>query len=260
MIVIPVKLYRATESKDLSFHLLHAGCGSRLRQLRWCPVHEREVPSDEVVRGYEFAKGRHVVLDDEDFAALPVPSKHTIALAAFVEAGEIDPVYYERSYYLEPDEAGLKPYALLYRAILDKGLVALGKIALQSRESLCALRPVDGAMMLETLYYPDEIRVDRPAQLPDVLVSPKELGMAESLIDLLREPFEPEKYQDEYRRALGELIAAKLEGQEIAPSPEAPTAEPIDLMAALRASVERVQREKAPAPTTTASKRRRKAG
>ena len=140
MVSIPVKLYGATESKDISFHLLHATCGTRLKQVRWCPTDEVEVPWSETVRGYEYAKGEYVTLTDEDFEKLPLPSRHTIDLTAFVKAAEIDPVYYERSYYLAPDERAEKPYALLLQALEKKGLTALATITIRKKEQLCAIR------------------------------------------------------------------------------------------------------------------------
>jgi DNA end-binding protein Ku len=240
LVSIPVKLYSATESKDIAFRQIHNDdCQSRIRQLRWCPVHEREVPYDEIVRGYEYTKDRYVILDDEDFDKLPLPSKHTINLDAFVEAEEIDPIYFERSYYLEPDEAGAKPFALLMRALQEKGLVAIAKIAIRNKEQLCALRPQEGALTLETMYLADEIR-EAPVEVDwrDQKVSAPELKMAETLIEMLHKPFEPEEYHDDYRAALRELIDAKLEGvtlEEVAPG-EPPKV--VDLMAALRASVE----------------------
>src|SRR3970282_1179651 len=141
-------------------------------------------------------------------------SKRTIELAAFVKAEEIDPVYYEKSYYLEPDEVGIKPFALLMKALKEKSLTAVAKIAVRNKERLCALRPMDGTLMLETLYYPDEIRVERGTEVPEVQVSDRELEMASTLIDLLADAFEPEKHEDEYREALMGIIGAKLRGEE----------------------------------------------
>jgi DNA end-binding protein Ku len=244
MVSIPVKLFTATDSKDISFHLLHRECNSRLKQLRWCPVCDREVEWGETVRGYEWAKEQHVIMTDEDFDKLPLPSKRTIELSAFVKAEEIDPVYYEKSYYLEPDELGIKPFALLMKALREKGLTAVAKIAVRNKERLCALRPMDGTLMLETLYYPDEIRVERGVELPEVQVSDRELEMASTLIDLLADSFEPEKYQDEYRRALMEIIEAKLQGEEFVEAPVAAPANVTDLMAALKASVEAAKKRR----------------
>lgn len=244
MVSIPVKLYAATDSKDLSLHLLHQECNSRLRQLRWCSVCQREVEWDEVVRGYEYTKDQYVVLTDEDFEKLPLPSKHTIELSAFVKAEEIDPVFYEKSYYLEPDEVGVKPFALLMRALKERQLAAVGKVAIRNKERLCALRPLDGALVLETLFYPDEVRVEKGAGAPVVEVSERELAMAYTLIDLLSEPFRPEEYRDQYREALMEVIEAKLQGQEVVEAAAPPAAKVIDLMAALKASVEAAKKRK----------------
>lgn len=244
MVAIPVKLYTATESKDISFHQLHKDCNSRLKQLRWCPVHEQAVEYDDVVRGYEFTKGQHVVLTDEDFERLPLPSKHTIEISAFVKAEDIDPLFYERSYYVEPEETGLKPYALFARALTSRGLTALAKIALRNRERLCSVRPQEEVLVLSTLLYADEVRAENRPQVPEVLVSDKELEIAYTLLDVLSDDFHPENFHDDYRAALMEVIEAKLQGQEIAelPAPAAPRV--VDLMEALRASVDQARKQK----------------
>ena len=244
MVSIPVKLFGATESKDISFNLLHSTCGTRVKQVRWCPTDEVEVPWNETVRGYEYAKDQYVTLTDEDFEKLPLPSKHTIDINAFVKEDEIDPVYYEKSYHLAPDERGEKPYALLIKTLEKKGLTAIATITIRKKEQLCALRPRDGVLMLETLYYPDEIR-DRPEMdLDKTKVTERELEMAFTLIDLLRKPFEPEEYKDHYREALSQLIEAKLEGREVVTSPAAREAKVIDLADALRQSVEAAKKSK----------------
>lgn len=259
MVSIPVKLFTATESKDISFHLLHRECNSRLKQQRWCPVCEREVEWGEVVRGYEYARDQHVIMSEEDFDKLPLPSKHTVELSAFVKAEEIDPIFYEKTYYLEPDETGLKPFALLMRALREKGLTAVAKIAIRNKEQLCALRPKNGTLILETLFYPDEVRVQAESEQPEVKVTDRELDMAFALIDLLSEPFAPEKYQDEYREALMQVIEAKLQGQEIVEAPAAPVAKITDLVTALKASVEAAKKRKREEEAEEAGPRRRRA-
>src|SRR5215210_2091919 len=181
MVSIPVKLFGATESRDISFNLLHSTCGTRLQQKRWCPTDEVEVPWSETVRGYEYSKGQYIILTEEDFERLPLPSKHTIDLSAFVQEQEIDPVFYERSYYLEPGERAEKPYALLLRALEKKGLTAVASITIRKKEQLCALRPHQGTIMLETLYYPDEVRQERGVDLNSVKLSDRELEMAFTL-------------------------------------------------------------------------------
>jgi DNA end-binding protein Ku len=254
MVSIPVKLFGATESKDISFNLLHSTCGSRLKQVRWCPTDEVEVPWNETARGYEYAKGQYVVLTDEDFEKLPLPSKHTIDISAFVAEAEIDPVFYEKSYYLAPDERAEKPYALLFQALEEKKLAAVAAITIRKKEQLCVLRPQAGVMMMETLYYPDEIRAQPEADVKLAKVSDRELQMAFTLIDLLRKPFDPTEYKDHYREALEQLIEAKLEGKEVVTSPAAAETKVIDLADALRKSVEAAR--KSAKPAKAASRRR----
>jgi DNA end-binding protein Ku len=253
MISIPVKLFGATESKDVAFNTLHVECKSRLKQKRWCPVHDREVTADEVTRAFEYVKDQYVEVTDDDLEKLPVPSRHTIELTSFVKQEEIDPVYFERTYYLEPEQVGLKPYALLMRALKTKDVSAVAKIALRNRESLCVLRPSEhGVLMLETLYYPDEIRTQDLPSSPEVLVSQPELNMALSLVEMLQEPFEPKKYSDDYRTALLDLIEAKRNGQEIVAPPETPMPQTVDLMAALKASLEAAKKGKPAAAAASA--------
>jgi DNA end-binding protein Ku len=256
MVSIPVKLFGATESKDISFNLLHATCGSRLQQRRWCPTDEVDVPWNETARGYEYAKGQYVMLTDEDFERLPLPSKHTIDLSAFVDEKEIDPVYYERSYYLEPGERADKPYALLLKALEKKGLTAIATITIRKKEQLCAIRAHEGTIMLETLYYPDEIRMERGMDLGNVKVSDRELEMAFTLIDIFRKPFDPGEYHDHYREALAELIEAKLEGKQVVKAPAARETRVLDLADALKRSVEAAKKEAAkPKPPARARTR-----
>lgn len=254
MVTIPVKLYGATESKDIAFNLLHATCGTRLKQMRWCPTDEVEVPWNETARGYEYAKGQYVVLTEEDFEKLPLPSKHTIDLSAFVAESEIDPVFYERSYYLAPDERAEKPYALLFQALEEKKLAAVATITIRKKEQLCVLRPQAGVLMLETLYYPDEIRAQPEVEITTAKVSGRELEMAFTLIDLLRKPFDPAEYKDNYREALEKVIEAKLEGRDVVTSPAARETKVIDLADALRKSVEAAK--KGAKPKAAASRRR----
>ncbi len=256
MISIPVKLFGATESKDLAFNNLHKECKSRLKQKRWCPVDDREVFMDEIVKAYEYSKDSYVEITDEDLEALPLPSKHTIELTSFVQQVEIDPVYFERTYYLEPEQVGAKPYALLLRALKTKQVSAVAKIALRNKESLCVIRARENnVLMLETLYYPDEVRTaDLPAT-PEVMVSQPELAMALSLVEMLQEPFDPNQYSDNYRMALLDVIEAKRNGQEIVAQPEAPLPQTVDLMAALKASLEAAKKSKGGAePTPIAPK------
>jgi DNA end-binding protein Ku len=244
MVSIPVRLYPATQDKDVSFHLLHRPDQSRIKFKRWCAAEDREVDADELVRAYEVSKDQYVEITDEDLEKLPLPAKHTIELSAFVTSEAIDPMYYEMSYYLEPEETGLKPYALLMKVLEQKGVVGVATIAIRNKESLCALRPTDSSLVLETLHYPDEIR-PHELSVPDVLVNERELAVAGTLVDALKEPFDPSKYHDHYREALLELIASKTQGREVVVPEGQPAAAPVtDLMAALRASIEAAQQRK----------------
>jgi DNA end-binding protein Ku len=265
MVTIPVKLFGATESKDIRFSLVHATCGTKLQQKRWCPTEEVEVPWAETARGFEYAKGQYVTLTDEDFEQLPLPSTHTIDLSAFVEEREIDPVFYERSYYLEPGERAEKPYALLLKALEEKKLSAMASITIRKKEQLCVLRPHQGTIMLETLFYPDEIRHERGVDLGRVKVSEREMEMAFTLIELLKKPFDPSEYSDHYREALAQLIEAKLDGKQPASAAPARETRVFDLAEALKRSVEQAKKGKPKAPARararpTRTRRARKVG
>lgn len=257
MVSIPVKLHTATRSKDISFNLLHASCGTRVQQKRWCPYHEEEVPWGEIVRGYEYTKGEYVTLTDEDFEQLPLPSRHAIEISAFVAAPEIDPVYYEKSYYLAPGERGEKPYALLLRALGDKELVAIATITIRKKEQLCALRPHEGTIMLDTLYYADEVAAQPQVDADGTELSKQELTMAHRLVELLQKPFAPEEYQDRYRDALAGVIEAKLEGKEVVTAPPPAETKVIDLAEALARSVAAAKKTKPSKPKREAPARRR---
>lgn len=248
MVSIPVKLFTATESRDISFKQLHADDHSPIRQVKRCAADGQELSADEIVRGYEYGKDKFIVITDEDMESLPVPSKQTIELTAFVRGEEIDPLYFEKGYYIEPEEIGKKPFALLTRALTERKLLAIGKLAIRTKERLCAIRPRDGGMVLETLYFADEVREpENPAA--KVEVSEAEMKIANALIDLLEEEFDPAKYQDSYREALMNVITAKLEGHEVVHAPAVAAAPPaVDLMAALRASVEAAQARKGGEP------------
>jgi len=250
MVSIPVGLTTAVQEKDVHFHQVHGVCGSRIRYQKFCPVCDRVVTDEELKKGYEVAKGRYVLMEAEDFEGLPVPSQHAIEVAAFVKAEEIDPIYYDRSYYVEPEAMGRKPFSLLMRALKEKGVNALAKIALRSKESLCVLRPMDGVLVLETLYYPEEIRKPSEKASPEESSGEsKEFKMALSLIDLLSEEFDPAKYEDEYRKALLHRIEEKAEGHQVEQPPtEAPESNVIDLMEALRRSVEEAKKGKEKEP------------
>jgi DNA end-binding protein Ku len=248
LVTIPVKLYSATEERDVSFHQVHRDDGGRIRYKRVCQTDGEEVAYSDIAKGYELSSGEVVVLTDEDFADLPLTTSRTIDVLEFVPLAQVDPIYFAKSYYLEPDASGAKPYVLLREALEKSGRVALVKIALRQRESLATLRVRDGVFVLEMMLWPDEVRDAEFGFLDDDIdVRPQELQMAESLIDTLSGDFQPEQYSDNYREALQALIEAKVEGREVV-QPEQPagdTGTVVDLMAALRASVEAAKQGRA---------------
>lgn len=245
MVSIPVRLYTATDSKSsVSLHLIHEVCKTRIKEKRWCPACEREVAWEELDRGYEYSRGRYIAITDEEMEKLPVPSKNIVDVNAFVKSDEIDPIYFEKNYYIEPEKTAKRPFALFKHGLEDKSMVGIGRVTLRTRERLCVLRPSGDSLILSTLLYPDEIRED-PAGKIDAKVTRQELNMAYNLIELLSQEFEPEKYKDEYKDALKELVEAKLEGVPLEELPEPVGGEVVDLMEALKASVSRARQGKA---------------
>jgi DNA end-binding protein Ku len=224
--------------------MLHAEDHARIRQKRYCSQEDIEVENDEIVKGYEVSPGRYVILEDEDFEKVPVSTTHTIEITEFVSLEEIDPILYQKTYYLEPEEIGLKPFALLMKALEETGRVAIAKVTLRQKEQLCTLRIYENTIALETMFYSDEVRAPSELSVPrDVEVTDRELAMAKSLVEMLTADFNFEQYKDNYREALLEIIRKKSEGQAIeAPEPVAPTI--TDLTEALRASVEEIRRRR----------------
>jgi DNA end-binding protein Ku len=245
MVSIPIKLYTATEEKDVSFNLLHKQDGVRIKTQRYCPADDAVIEWNDVARGYEIAPEQYVIMEPEDFDKVPVDTTRTIEITDFVPARQIDPIHYQKTYYLEPEKVGGKPFALLREVLKDSELVALAKVTLRQKEQLCTLRVYRNTIALETMLYADEIRSVDDLDVPeDLALGEKELQMARSLVEMLTGDFEPEKYHDNYREALLELIDRKAEGEEIKrPAPVA--GKVTDLMEALRESIEAAKREKA---------------
>ena len=243
MVSIPIKLYTATEEKDVSFHMLHKEDGQRVRFQRICSADEQVLEMKDIVKGYEISKENYVILEPEDFDKVPVDTTDVVEITDFVPADQIDPIYYQKTYYLEPDKIGAKPFALLREVLSDSKLIALAKITMRQKEQLCTLRVYENTIALETMFYADEIRSTEDIVAPNSQVGEKELKRAKSLVQMLTGDFEPDKYQDNYRDALLELIEQKSQGQEIkrpAPAPGKVT----DLMEALRASVEQARKQR----------------
>jgi len=251
LVTIPVAVYPATEEKTLRFNQLHDEDGGRIRYKRVCEKDGEEVTFEHIVKGYEVEKDRYVVLTDEDLNAIPVESSRAIDIHRFVDLDEIDPVMFKKSYYLVPEETGAKAYSLLREAMADDGRVGIAKVSFRDKEHLAALRFKDEAFVLETMYWPDEIR---EADFGGVDVSAKvrgqELEMAKQPIESLAGEWNPEEYSDEYREALLQIVEAKLNGQEIEVVAPEPTAKVVDLMEALKASVAAAKKEAdEPAPS-----------
>jgi DNA end-binding protein Ku len=239
LVNIPVRLYAATESKDLSFTTLHASCMTALRRPYVCPKDNVPVDSKDMVKGYEYAKGQYVILTDKDFDAVPLESSKALDVAGFVEAQEISPILRERNYYLGPEEISLKPFELFRQALLRTGKVAIARAVLWKKEQLVLINPLDGGLVLTTLMYQDEVKPapDLPATQP-VVISEAEIDLALQLIRALTMEFDLSKFKDRYRDALMQLIQAKVEGKEL-PAVTKVEAKPTqDLMAALKASLQ----------------------
>jgi DNA end-binding protein Ku len=247
LVNIGVKMFSATEERDISFHQVRRSDGSRVRYKRVAEADGEEVAYADIAKGYTLPGGDMVVLTDEDFADLPLSSARVVDVLQFVPADQIDPIYFAKSYYLEPEQPAVKPYVLLRDALEGSGMVAVVKVALRNREQLATLRVREGVIVLETMIWPDEVREASFGFLDeDVTVRPQERAMAESLVSSMAGDFEPEQFSDEYREALQQVIDAKVEGREIVDTvPAAPdTGQVVDLMAALRASVDAAKRSR----------------
>jgi len=245
LVSIGVKLFSATEERDVAFHQVRRSDGSRIRYRRVAEADGEEVSYGDIAKGYELPSGETVVLTDEDFADLPLPTAKVVDVLQFVPAEQIDPIYFAKSYYLEPEKNAVKPYVLLRDALADSGMVGLVKVAIRSREQLATLRVREGVVVLETMIWPDEVRTPNFGFLDeDVQLRAQERQMAQSLVESMSGDFDPTEYTDDYREALQAVIDAKVEGRELVEPEEAqPRAgNVVDLMSALRASVEAAKR------------------
>jgi DNA end-binding protein Ku len=248
LVAIPVQLYSATETRDVSFRQVHAVDGGRIRYRRVCELDGEEVPYSDIAKGYELPGGEMVVLSDEDFANLPLVSSKEIDVVEFVPASQIDPLLFSKAYYAEPDKSAVKPYVLMRDTLADSDRVAIVKVTLRSREALGVLRATGDVLVVHTLLWPEEIRdAESLAPKTEVSVRKQELAMASSYIDSLAADFDPSEFSDEYRAALEELVAAKTAGRELTElEPSAGSGgEVIDLVEALRANVEAAKAKRA---------------
>jgi DNA end-binding protein Ku len=245
LVNIPIGLALATQRSDIAFRTLHRECGTPIKQKRYCPFHERDVEADELVKGWEVTKGQFVMVEEADLESVALQRSHSIEILRFVELAQVDPVYFDRTYYLAPAdaEAQRRPYVLLLRAMEETGTAAVGKFVLWGKENLCLIRPHGDTLALETLFFAEDVRSRGEIEeaVAETQVKKPELALAQQVIQSLVGEFEPEAFENEYRRELKAMLEAKLAGQEIAkpePVPETPV---VDLMEALRRSVADVQ-------------------
>ncbi|RKN82213.1 Ku protein [Paenibacillus ginsengarvi] len=242
LVHVPVKMFSATEDKDISMKYIHTQCGTPLSYVRTCHHCDQAVEWEHISRGYEYEPGRFVLFEKDELDSLSEASKE-IKILDFVDLHEIDPIYFQKTYYLSPGDTGSNAYSLLLEAMRQSGKIGIAKVSIRSKSSLAAIRIIGDCIAMETIFYPDEIRPI--AQVPNLpenpAVSDKELTMAKMLIEQLSTPFEPEKYKDDYREKLLEAIQSKIAGEEVRVAPEAPKTNVVDLMAALQASLEAVK-------------------
>ncbi len=242
LVAIPVRMSLATESRTPSFHLLHRKCLTRPKQVLFCSKDEEYFKANDTVRGYEYTKDQYVVFDEAEFERIPVKTMHTIDIQGFVQPEQIDPLFFRGGHYLEPEELGVKPYCLLRDALVKTKRVAVAKVAFQRREHLCCLRPLEGILVLHTMYFPNEIlpRDGLAPSTPKITAAEREL--AAKLIATLEMDFKPEQYTDEYTETLRKMVDAKVQGVEIEAAPVPTEAVVEDLMSALRSSIQEAQK------------------
>jgi len=254
LVTIPIGLAVAQQRKDVSFRTLHRECGTPIKQKRWCPKHERDVEADELVKGWEFTKGQFVMVEESDFEAVALTRSQSVDIVSFVPVEDVDPVYFDRAYYLAPADADAqrKPYVLLLEAMKQTGLGAIGKFVLWGKENLCLIRPLGDSLALETLYFAEDIRsrAEIDEAVAETNLADAELAMAVQLVESMKDDYDPAAYANEYREQLRAMLEAKLAGEEITTPEPAPVAPVIDLMEALKQSVEQAtgKREAAKKP------------
>jgi len=251
LVSFPVKLYSAARSESISFNQLHKSDGSRVRQVLYCAAEDKPIPRTEIVKGYEYEKDRYVVLEEEEIKKVAPQSAKVMEIQEFVKADSVDPIYLETSYYMAPDEAGEKPYALLFDALKKSGYMGIAKVTMHNREHVVILRPGANGVLLHTMYFSHEIRKVDEFRTDLTLVKEKELALAQSLVEALAAEFEPDKYKDSYRENLLQMIESKKEGKEIVATPEPHQEKVIDILEALKASLAVAKKPAASAKAVT---------
>jgi DNA end-binding protein Ku len=256
LISMPVRLYSGARSERVGFHMLHRDDNVRVKQQLFCPEDNRVVERSEIVKGYEYEKGQYVIIEPEEIKKIEPKTSKAMEILEFVKADEIDPLYFESSYYLMPEEAGRRPYALLSKALKDSDYVAISKLTMHNREYTCFLRPYEHGLMLHTMYYEDEVRRLKEFDPPKVDLKEGELKIAHQLIEALEGKFDLSKYRDTFEENLKELIKAHLEGKEVTPVEKPKKLAPVvDLMAALKDSLAQMEGKKKPAQRVEAAQR-----
>jgi DNA end-binding protein Ku len=247
LISMPVRLFSGARGERVSFHMLHRPDNVRVKQQLVCPEEEVVVDRSEIVKGYEYRKGEYVIVEPEEIKKIEPKTAKAMEILEFVKAEDVDPIYFETSYYLVPEDAGKRPYALLTRALEETGHLGIAKLTMHNREYTVILRPHEGGIMLHTMYYPNEVRQVESFGRPDVDVKEAEVKVAHQLIEALSAKFEPDKYHDTFEDNLKELIKARLEGTEVTPVAKPKLAPVTDLMAALKQSLASMEgKKKAP--------------
>ncbi len=263
LVSFPIRLYSAARSENISFNQLHKTDGSRIKQVLYCQAEDKPIPRSEIVKGFEYEKDHYVVIEDGEIKKVAPATAKVMEILEFVKADQVDPIYFETSYYMAPEEAGEKPYALLFDALKKTGYVGVAKIAMHNREHIVILRPGQNGVLLHTMYYSHEIRKVDEFRTDLSLVKEKELALATSLIEALSADFEPEKYHDDYRDNLLKMIEAKKEGKAVVATPEPQQAKVVDILEALKNSLAMAKKpaasETAPAEPVVEQKRRRRA-
>ena len=238
LVSFPVRLFTAARSETISFNQLHKVDNSRIKQVIYCQSEDKPIPRTEIVKGYEYEKGKYVVIEDEDIRKVAPKTAKVMEIQEFVKAGDVDPVFLESSYYMAPDEGGEKPYSLLFEALRQTKYFGIAKVSMHNREHVVVLRPGDRGMVLHTMYYADEVRRGEEFRTDATNLKDKELALAKMLVESLAGEFEPEKYRDNYRDNLRAMIDAKIEGHKVVETPETHIAPVIDIMEALKKSLE----------------------
>jgi DNA end-binding protein Ku len=250
LVSFPIRLYSAARGESISFNQLHKHDGSRVKQVLFCAAEDKPIPRSEIVKGYEYEKDRYVIIEDEEVKKVAPSTAKVMEVQEFVKADQVDPIYFETSYYMAPDEAGEKPYALLFDALKKTGYVGLAKVAMHNREHVVILRPGEKGVLMHTMYFQHEIRQVDEFRTDLSLVKEKELALATSLIEALAGEFEPEKYKDNYRENLLRMIEAKKQGEEVVATPEPQQAKVVDILEALKASLAMAKKPAASATTS----------